>query len=361
MMPGKQIVIQGRTQPADAGRYRRTLAAVAKDESVDAILVLASPTASLKVENVAQAIIDFAKTTSLPIFACLMGHVSVKAGRRMLQDAGIPCYDFPEPAIQGIQAMYQYYARTQLPPPAQLCMLRDMSRAAKVFQATRDAGEHEIVEFQAKEILSAYNLPTPETVLARTSEEAVQSAQAMGYPVVLKIASPQISHKSDVGGVKVNLQSDNAVLSAFFEITSKVARLRKDAFISGCIVQKMASKDAKEVIVGFTRDPQFGPLLMFGLGGIYVEVLKDVAFRLAPLTQPDAAEMIREIKSFPLLRGVRGEESVDLHAIENVLLSMSQLAMDFPEIEEAECNPVLVTPDGALVADMRLTLSGHLV
>jgi acetyltransferase len=175
--------------------------------------------------------------------------------------------------------------------------------------------------------------------------------------VVLKIASPQISHKSDVGGVKVGLADEAAVRDAFFDITTRAQRLREDAYIAGCLVQEMAPKGSKEVIIGFKRDEQFGPLLMFGLGGIYVEILKDIAFRLAPVSRADAFEIVREIKSYMLLKGVRGEAPVNFDALENILLSMSQLSQDFPEIFEAEFNPVLVNNEKAIVADVRMTLS----
>jgi acetyltransferase len=212
------------------------------------------------------------------------------------------------------------------------------------------------VEFQAQEILQAYNLPVPRTGLARTSDAAVTLAEDMGYPVVLKIASPQISHKSDVGGVKVGLKDAQAVRDAFMDITSRAQRMRPEAMISGCLVQEMAPKGAKEIIIGFKRDDQFGPLIMFGLGGIYVEVLKDISFRLAPLSREDAHNIIREIRSYMLLKGVRGERSVDFAAIENILLIMSRLSLDFPEIYEAEFNPVLVNQDKAVVADVRISL-----
>ena len=225
-----------------------------------------------------------------------------------------------------------------------------------IISQARAKGFTELVEFQAQDVVAAYEMPVPKTTLARTSDQAASAAKKMGFPVVLKIASPQISHKSDVGGVVAGLDSPEAVKKAFLDITSAQRPHQEEAFLSGCLVQKMAPKGSKEVIVGFKRDPQFGPLIMFGLGGIYVEVLKDISFRLAPLTLDDAQKMIREINSFPLLRGVRGEPPVDFKALEDILLTISQLAMDFPEIHEADFNPVLVSPDGAVVADVRLSL-----
>ncbi len=341
---------------APAERYRKALEIIARDEMVHSILVLLTPTASAEVEATAQAVIDVAATCDKPIFTCFMGSRRVGPGREMLQAAGIPCYAFPEPAIHSIEAMYRYREWQTRPLPVEVCYRRDKGRAQKVISAARGDGCTEIVEFQAQELLAAYELPVPRTELARTSDEAVRAAGRIGYPVVLKIASPQISHKSDVGGVKVGLADEQAVRAAFMDITSRAKRLREHAYITGCLVQSMAPRGSKEVIIGFKRDPQFGPLVMFGLGGIYVEVLKDIAFRLAPLALDDAQQMIRDIKSYPLLRGVRGEPPVAFKAIEDILLTMSQMAQDFPEIYEAEFNPILVNHEGAVVADVRVTL-----
>lgn len=344
---------------APAERYRLTLEVVLQDPQVHAVLVLLSPTASVQVEETARAVIELARTSDKPVFGCFMGEKVVGPGKKLLQQAGIPCYSFPEPAVFAIDAMYRHYQRLHTPPSVEVCYRRDKEAAARIIAEARRQGLDEIVEFQAQGLLKAYELPLPATQLARTSDEAVQAAQRIGYPVVLKIASPQISHKSDVDGVKVNLRTPEQVRATFMEITGRAQRLREEAFISGCLVQAMAAPGSKEVIVGFTRDAQFGPLVLFGLGGIYVEILKDVSFRLAPLTLDDARQMIREIKSYPLLRGVRGEPAVNFKALEDVLLIMSQLALDFPQIQEAEFNPVLVSPQEALVADVRVALSNQ--
>lgn len=341
---------------ADAARYRQTLEAVTRDDLVHAILVLLTPTASAQITETAKAIAEVAAKTEKPVFACFMGQQRIRPGREILLSAGVPCYGFPEPAISSLEAMYRHHIWKNRPEAVSVSRMRDRARAEAVLAKARRSGCVEIVEFQAQELLKAYGLPLPRTELARTSDEAVAAAESMGYPVVVKIASPQISHKSDVNGVRVGLKDAGAVRAAFMDVTSRAQRLRKDAFISGCLVQEMAPGGAKEVIVGFKRDPQFGALLMFGLGGIYVEVLRDIAFRLAPLTVGDAHAMIRDIRSYPLLRGVRGEPPVNFKAIEDILLTMSQLAVDFPDIYEAEFNPVLVDHDGAIVADVRVTL-----
>jgi acetyltransferase len=342
---------------APAERYRKTLEVVVEDPQVHSILVLLTPTASAQILETAEAIIDVAKTTKKPIFVNYMGGMRTRPGQKMLNDAGIPCSIYPEPLIASIETMYNYYLWRQTPAQEYPAIKRNRQKARLVINEARAKGATEVVEFQAQEVLRAYNLPTPNTVLARSSDEAVAGADKIGYPVVLKIASPQISHKSDVGGVKVNLADAEAVRNAFFDITARAQRLRPEAYIAGCLVQEMAPKGCKEIIIGFKRDDQFGPLLMFGLGGIYVEILKDIAFRLAPLGRDDAKAIIREIKSYMLLKGVRGEPPVNFQAIEDILLTMSELSLDFPEIHEAEFNPVLVNAEKAIVADVRITLS----
>ncbi len=341
---------------SDPARYKQAIEAVLTDPMVHSLLVILTPVASVEVEATAQVIVDLSRRSDKPIFACFMGKKQVAPGRRILQEGGVPCYAFPEPAIRSIESMYVHALNRARPEPVYPEVVRDLERARAVIDRAVTRGLTEIVEFEAQEMLAAYDLPTPKTMLARGSDEAVAAAEAIGYPVVLKIASPQISHKSDVGGVKVGLADAAAVRAAFFDITTRAQRLRRDAYIAGCLVQEMAPKGSREVIIGFKRDEQFGPLLMFGLGGIYVEILKDIAFRLAPLSRADAFEIVREIRSYMLLKGVRGEQPVNFKAIEDIILTMSRLALDFPEVYEAEFNPVLVNHERAVVADVRMTL-----
>jgi acetyltransferase len=342
---------------ADAARFRKALEIVIDDPMTHSLLVILTPTPQADVEATAQAVVEIGRRrTDKPVFCCFMGMKGVHAGKEILDRAGVPCFEFPEPAVRSIKAMYDHFLRSRRGLPEPGTVERDLERAARVVAEARAKGMLEIVEFQAQEFLAAYGLPTPPTKLARSSDEAVAAAEAMGWPVVLKIASPNISHKSDVGGVKVNMRNAEEVRRTFWDITSRAAKLRPEAYVVGCLVQRMAPPGVKEVIVGFKRDEQFGPLIMFGLGGIYVEVLKDIAFRLAPLSARDAFEIVREIKSYMLLKGVRGEQPVDFEALERIILTISQVAVDFPEILEAEFNPVLVDHDTAIVADVRMTL-----
>ncbi len=343
---------------ADAKRYLDTLEVIKDDPNTHSILVLLTPTSAIvpHLEDLALGIANFSKTIDKPLFCVFMGRKHVRPAQKILLDHKVPCYFFPEPAIHALESMFEHAEWRNKPVSKPEIMDRDLSRAKEVILQAQAKQQREIVEFQALEILEAYNLPHPPTELARSSEEAVEIAKNMGFPVVLKIASPNISHKTDVRGVLVNLNSPEEVKQAFLEITSRAQRLRPEAHITGCLVQKMAPKGCKEVIVGFKRDDQFGPLLMFGLGGIYVEVLKDISFRLAPLTREDAQNMIREIKSYLLLKGFRGEPAINFQALEEIILKMSQLSLDLPQIYEAEFNPILVNHKQALVADVRLTL-----
>ncbi|CCH48334.1 acetate--CoA ligase alpha subunit [Pseudodesulfovibrio piezophilus] len=341
---------------ADAERYRRTLGVVSEDSMVHSILVLLTPTATVEIEETAKAVIHTARKSGKPVFACFMGKTRIRKARAMLMDAGIPCYAFPEAAVKAIEAMYEFYLWKNRPEPVYKEIERDRARAMQVIQTHEQRNVAEIVEFEAQEIVKAYGLPTPRTVLVRSSEEALVAAEEIGYPVVLKIASPDISHKSDVDGVKVNVRNANEVMRTFHEITSRAQRMRQDAYIAGCLVQEMAPPGVKEVIIGFKRDEQFGPMVMFGLGGIHVEIMKDISFRLAPLSRQDAFEIVREIKSYMLLKGIKGEQPVNFTALEDILLTMSQMALDLPQVWEAEFNPVLVNHERAMVADVRMTL-----
>ncbi|BDQ38402.1 acyl-CoA synthetase [Pseudodesulfovibrio nedwellii] len=341
---------------AKAERYRVTLEAVAQDEMTNAILVLLTPTASAEIEATAQVIIDVAQTCDKPIFASFMGDERIGPGRDMLLQAGIPCYGYPEPAIRAISAMHAHYQWENRPYPVEVCFRRDKGRAERTIKQLLKQGISELPFSDAMNIALAYELPVPETRLVRTSDQAVRAAKKLGYPVALKLVSPHIPSRGDVDGVALDLATPREVRDAWLDITSRAQRKRPGAYIAGCLVQTMGPIKAREVVIRFTQDPQFGPLVSFSLAGPSSEILGDISYRLAPLTLQDVQDIVREIKSFPLLRGIRGEEPVNLAAIEDILLSMSQMATDFPEIQEVELNPILVDAEGALVTDLRLTI-----
>jgi acyl-CoA synthetase (NDP forming) len=230
-----------------------------------------------------------------------------------------------------------------------------MSIASIIDRAKTD-GRKVLTEIESKDILEEAGIPTARARLATTADEAVAAAKEVGFPVALKVVSPDITHKSDVGGVKLNLSTPDEVKAAFDEIVAAAKKAQPDAKVDGVSVQKMA-RPGIEVIMGMSQDAQFGPVLMFGLGGILVEVLKDVSFRLVPITPRDARQMVQEIKGRPLLEGYRGQEPADVEALEKLLLRLSDFIEKHPEIAELDLNPIFAYKDGAIAVDARIILS----
>ena len=228
--------------------------------------------------------------------------------------------------------------------------------AIEIIDKAKSEGRTILTEVESKQILAEEGIPVAHAQLAATREEAMAAARQMGLPVAIKIVSPDITHKSDVGGVKLGLNSEEEVAAAFDEIVETARRAQPKAAVLGVSVQKMA-RPGVEVIMGMTTDPQFGPVLMFGLGGVFVEVLKDVAFRIVPLEARDARQMIRDIQGFPVLEGFRGQEPADLAALENMLMRLSAFVEEHPEIQELDLNPIFAYKDGALAVDARIVLS----
>ena len=232
----------------------------------------------------------------------------------------------------------------------------DRVLAAEILKAARVA-ERRTLGLESFGILKAYGISAVKTAFAKTEEEAFKAAEEIGYPLVMKVVSPQISHKSDVGGIRLSIQSGDEVKAVFREMMENIPEKRPDASLEGVQLQQMLS-GGKEVIIGMIRDPTFGPMLMFGLGGVYVEILKDVQFAIAPVNEDEAGEMVTGIKTYPLLAGARGAKPSDIDALVDTILKVSRLVCDFPEIEEFEINPMMVLEEGkgAFAVDMRLTL-----
>ncbi len=331
---------------ARADRYRDVLKIVAADDSIDMVLVLLTPQVMTEPEETARAVVSELGKTGKTVFASFIGQASVASARKILMEGGIPSYITPERAVSTAHAMVRY-SRIQtadFPEDGGSLGGRPMAAQRAIGRILSKGGQGG--EEDARAILEVYGFSFPKNVFAQTSAEAVEAFRSMGVPkVVMKIVSPQILHKTDVGGVRLGLESEEDVARAFAEITSSVRRLAPSAWIAGVSVQEMIV-GGQELIVGLTRDPQFGPLLMFGLGGIYVEVLKDVAFRVAPVSRRDVVEMIREIRAYPLLAGYRGTEPADEEAIIDAMLRLSALSCDFPEIMELDINPVRVMARG---------------
>ncbi|MCK5254445.1 MAG: acetate--CoA ligase family protein [Deltaproteobacteria bacterium] len=342
---------------ADADRYHKSLELIINDPNVDGVLVILTPTAVIDVQGAAEKVANLSSENGKPVLASFMGKVSVEKGIKVLQRKKVPNYNYPESAIKVFRIMSDYQNWLNAPDASYQTFQTRKKKVEAILARTRKKSSFKLGELEAREVISSYGFKTPKSILALTSKEALIAAEEIGYPLVMKIVSPDILHKTDVGGVRVGIENGHQVEEAFLEITSKSKQYVPRATILGVSIQEMI-KGGKEVILGVTKDPQFGPLIMFGLGGIYVEVLKDVSFRIAPLSVKDADEMIREIHSFPLLRGVRGERPTDLNALRENLLRLSQLVIDFPDIIELDINPLIVKADGegAIAADARITL-----
>jgi acetyltransferase len=338
-------------------RYENALSAVIKDEGVDGALVILTPQSMTNAIGTAEAIVRIARRSHKPILCCFMGIIDVSAGVKHLQENGVPVYRFPESAAKTFGALYRYSRwlnRQQLAP---FSVKHDKPRAAQIIAEAMDRGDTYIGEIGGTELLKCYGFNVLPTQLATSAAEAGDAADGMGYPVVMKIVSPQIIHKSDAGGVIVGPDSREAVTDAFQTIVDNAKTFSPDATVTGVLVQRLAPKGL-EVIVGMNRYPIFGPLIMFGIGGIFVEVFQDVAFRLAPLTRNGARNMVRSIKGHKLLSGYRGAPKADIATIERMLVGLSDMVMNHPEIKELDVNPLLVHPEGkgVTVADCRFIL-----
>jgi acetyltransferase len=343
---------------ARSDRYRVALEAVLEDAGVHAVIVLFTPQASSDTEETARVIIELSKQYDKPVVTSFMGAVSLEEALKLLNEQRIPQYAFPERAAGALSAMAWHRTWRQQPEPEYVQYDVDRQRVRDLFARVREAGRVELGELEAREVIEAYGMRLPQSRLACSPDEAVAIAAEMGYPVVMKISSPDILHKSDIGGVKVGLSDATAVRDNYELIEYRARKYNPDARVWGMLVQEMVRK-GREMLVGVSRDPQFGPLVAVGMGGIYVEVLKDVAFRLAPISKQEVSAQIRSIRTFPLLRGVRGDPPADIASVEDVVLRISQLVTDFPEIVEMDINPLVVhnQGEGAIVLDARIILS----
>jgi acetyltransferase len=342
-----------------ADRYEFALEIILDDSNVDTVLVLLTPQAMTDATATAEAVVKIAhQKPTKPILACFLGANKVKEGVRILREGKIPQYDSPESAVATIKVMADYVRWRSRPKRVVKLFPVNRRKVENIIERHLRQGVREIGETEAKEILEAYGFVTPKGSIATTADQAVNIAGQLGYPVVLKIWSPDILHKSDVGGVKLGLKTDQEVRDAFDLMMYRIPQKRPDAKILGVLVQEMCRK-GKEVILGMNRDPHFGPLMMFGMGGIMVEVLKDVAFYLAPLTAEEARQMLVSTKTYQMLKGVRGQEGVDIEKIAEGLQRLSQLVTEFPQIQQMDINPYIVGPEGttSIAVDARMSVT----
>ena len=344
---------------ADFNRFENVLNEVLAHPNVGSVIAMCTPSATLDYNKLAEVIVNMSKKyPGKTILASLMGLDEGIKNKEILAQGDIPHYTYAETAIRSLNAMLRFTQWSQTTEGTIRKFAVNKKKVEKVFAQVKSEGRKNLLEEEGQEVLRAYGFPVPKSILATKDKEAIQAAKKIGFPVVMKIASPQIIHKSDAGGVKVGLKNPQEVRTAFREIIKNAKKYDKKAFIKGVLVQEMV-KGGKETIIGSKLEPGFGPVVMFGMGGIYVEVLKDVTFRLAPITDNEADEMISSIKTNKLLQGVRGEKPSDLEKLSECIQRLSQLVSDFKEIKELDMNPVLVFEKGrgCKAVDVRIGLT----
>jgi acetyltransferase len=337
-------------------RYGSALDAVLCDPGVDGVIVISTPQLMTDLAAVAATITQVTARYRKPSLVCQMALRDREEPLAILTQARLPHYDFPEEAARSLAAMARYAVGLE-GRRYDIKTFTDVDREEikTVLNKAKEEGRRFLLEPEADEVFQAYGFPVIPWRWAKSAEEAVDGAGGLGFPVALKIVSPDIIHKTDVGGVRLNLATEAEVRQGYRDLLAAVSAARPQAKIAGVLVQKMAPK-GQETILGMTRDPQFGPLLMFGLGGTNVEIFQDVIFRLAPISEIWAHRMFQELKGFPLLKGFRGAPPADLEAIAQCLERLSQLVLDFPEIRELDINPLMVFEQGqgAAVLDARI-------
>jgi acetyltransferase len=339
-------------------RYTLALESVLKDRNVDGVITIMTPPPMISLKEITSAISDIILKYNKPVMACAMGVTDISESLNILDDKNIPHYRFPEAAARALANMSNY-ALWLRRPRAEVKTFENVNkkRVKEVLLRAKKEKRKFLPEPEAHQVLQAYGFPVLDFRLAKSELECIDYAKQIGYPVALKIVSPDVLHKVDVGGVKVNINSERDLIKAYNNIIKNVKSSVADANIWGVLVQQMAKK-GKETIIGMSRDPHFGPMLMFGLGGVYVEVLKDVTFRVAPIRDLSAQQMIKNIRGYKILKGYRGEKPSDINVLAECLERLSQLVVDFPELNELDINPLIVHEKGkgAKVVDARILI-----
>ncbi|MDR3089716.1 MAG: acetate--CoA ligase family protein [Desulfobulbaceae bacterium] len=338
-------------------RYGQALAAAQANSEVDAILILLTPQTMTDGAGVMRAILS-KLDGGKPILLCCMGRRDGLPDHAELVAAGLPEFSSPEQAVATLKAMYEY-GRWRAQPPRRITRFPVNRRsAAHILARCRHNSICQLTEVKAKKVMSAYGLTVPEGRLIHSADEAVEYARLLGFPVVMKVASPDIAHKSQLGGIVLGLTSTRQIHDSFDSMMLRMRELQPQPRIDGVYVERMI-EPGLELILGMNRDAQFGPMLMFGLGGVYVEALQDVSFHLAPLTQGEAERMLAATRSFSILRSRLGNREIDVRPVAEALQRLSQLAIDFPDIMELDINPLIVGEFGSapVVADARITIA----
>ena len=348
---------------AKANRYEAAAEACFNDENVDGLLIIYTPQGSSDPAEIAEKILDLYKNKkfSKPYFASFMGYEEVEKANHILTDNGVPTYSTPEQAVATYMYMYEYKRNLELlyETPVELPVDSTPPKQPLV-SIIRNAAKEDrniLTETESKRFLEYYNIPIVKTMVAKTVDEAVTCASRTGYPVALKILSPEISHKTDVGGVKLDINSETELRGAFEDIMTKVKEHKPDAHIQGVTVQQMVKKKGIEIILGAKTDSLFGPVIMFGRGGVDVEIYKDVAIGLLPLNQTLARRMMEETKVYQLLKGYRNLPPANIKLLEEIIVRFSRMMVDFPQLKEFEINPLLINENEAFALDARAVIN----
>jgi acetyltransferase len=344
---------------ADAQRYADALEALIADKQMHSVLLILTPQAMTETDRTAEEIVRIARGAGKTVMCSFMGAASVEKAVGILQSGGIPNIDFPDRAVHVLGQMYSRTLQLARPKSEPVVFETNSALAKEIFDSYMEKGQNQVGPEDCRRVLDAYGIKFAPFKVATSFDRAKDIAQELGYPVALKIVSPQILHKTDIGGVTLDIKGRVELEDAFDEMMFKVRRSMPGAEIEGVGIQKMMPK-GRELILGLSKDPQFGPLILVGLGGIYVELFQDVAFRLAPVTPGDATRMLRELKAFSLLEGIRGEKRADISSVEEVIMRLSQLSLEQEALSEMDINPLMVYNSGVgyTCVDVRMTLGG---
>jgi acetyltransferase len=347
----------------DAGpeHYKAAVEAAAKDSAIDGVLAIYSPKTGADASNVARALAEVKRTMGKPLLSCWMGDASVGEARNILNEASIPSFRTPEAAVGAFGNIASFYQNQQLllqtPPPLSTLAKPDIEGARLVIESVLAERRKVLTEMESKTLLAAFHIPVTKTILARSANEAMMIATQLGFPIALKIDSPDISHKSDVQGVVLNITNAAGVRDAYNDMVQTVTRLQPNARINGVTVQNMASnKRGREIYIGLVTDDPFGPVIAFGAGGTMIELINDRAMELPPLNQFLARRLIERSRVAETLGEWRGASAVDMDALEQVLLRVSEMVCELPQLREMDINPIIVDESGAVAVDARIVI-----
>ena len=349
------------SEEATAAHYRAAIDAAGRDRAVDGVLVVHSPKAGIDAADIATVMAESKARLGKPLLCCWMGDASVGAAREVLAKAAIPSFRTPEAAVGAFSNIASFYQNQQLlqqtPPPLSTLADPDIEGARLIIENVLAERRKILSELESKALLSAFHIPVTQTLLARSANEAMMIATQLGYPVALKIDSPDISHKSDVNGVALDVRNATAVRDVYNTMMQAVARLRPDARLNGVTIQKMArSKRGRELYIGLKTDDPFGPVIAFGAGGTMIELINDRAMELPPLNQFLARRLIERSRAAETLGEWRGASPVDREQLEHVLLRVSEMVCELPQLREMDINPIIVDEDGAVAVDARIVI-----